>query len=291
MRIDDRGPHLDDGDLFRLTDGACSDHEVLASRRHLESCPSCTSRAAEVEAQSKGLSELVTRAGPIRATAARTNVRALAPNYRPRLWRSRRAIGIAAGILLLLTGGLVVSPARAWLTSRWAQLTSSQQTPPEDERGLASTALVPERAAIAFRPPGPHVVVEIVNHQADGTLRIVVEPGDSVVASIHGGEGTEEFVLLTDGVRIANPESSTAIYVVRLPPVFSSVSVVVAGQEVDRLVIQPGGPPISREFVLRRERAPIRDAPRPYPLAWDSMPAPCSLFQETTREERCREQE
>lgn len=254
MRIDDRSPHLDDADLFRLTDGACSDHEALALRRHLESCPSCAHRAAEVETQSKTLAELITRAGPIRVTTSRTDLRALAPSVRSPLWRTRRSLGVAAGILLLVTAGLVVPPARAWLASRWSQLTAPRQEPPEGEHGPGSdTALAPERAAIVFRPRGPHVVVEVANRQADGTLRIMIEPGASVVAAIHGGEGAEEFVLLTDGIRFANPEASTATYVVRIPPVFSSVSVVIAGQEIARLDIPPGGPSVAQEFMLRRE--------------------------------------
>ncbi len=129
----------------------------------------------------------------------------------------------------------------------------------------APALLGPEWAAVAFTPQGPDVVVEVANRQADGMLRIVVEPGDSVVASIHGGQGTEEFILLTDGIRIANPEASTATYVVRLPPVFTSVSVVVTGQEVGTLAIPPGGPPIAREFVLGEAVRYVQDQASRHP--------------------------
>ena len=253
MAVETGGRHVDDGDLARLADGECTDEEQRALREHIASCVACRRAVEDFATFSQSFSQVVTKAGPVSprpsghgsdvARAGPSNIRLFAGWS----WRTKAA----AAVVLIAAASVAVPPARAWLAERWAEITARNPVAEEDSTQVAPVERPPtERAAITFRPEGTSFVVEVLNRQGEGSLRIAVSGQTTARAAVIGGEGQEGLTLLLQGLRISNPVGSTASYVITLPDYVAAVTVRIAGRITAEFSIVRGEDVAPRVFRL-----------------------------------------
>lgn len=227
--------HVADGTLMRWLDQECDAAERVDVARHLEYCDACQAR----------LTATRHRAELVSAALRRFDVRTAPPSQRTR-WAARAA----AAAMFLAAIGATVAPVRAWVVDRvtaiWSGIVEPSQVPSSTPQ--ASPGLAPARATVTFSPAGEVFVVEVTARQADG--RLIIESGDDETATaiIEGGDGSEQLVVLPNGLRVVNGSGGRASYRVRLPPRVRAVYAVIAG-----------APPI-------RFDAPTARGPRELPL-------------------------
>jgi hypothetical protein len=206
--------HVEDGALIRQLDREDIPEEQADVAAHLEACPRCTVRLAELA-----------HAGDALSTALRA-ADVPAPRRRP---VPRWGLRAAAAALVVVGIGGAVRPVRAWILERtgmlWEAVTGRSAVP------TAIAPAAPDRSAsVAFVPSGNEFTLEVTAHQSGGVLRLETVAGDTAVAVVLGGSGLEDLVVLPTRLRIVNPEASSASYVIRLPARLARVRVLVGGR-------------------------------------------------------------
>jgi anti-sigma factor RsiW len=225
--------HADDADLVRLLDDEAPDAERGAIESHLTACGSCARRFASLKARSARLSDRLTA----------SDLPAPAPALRPA--RRRRVLAdprwrVAAALVLLLGGTLLVEPVRAWIVDAagllWAKATGHSRATPMVPAPAPAPA--PGAGSVTFVPAEPGFTVQVTRRQAEGSLTVETGAGPEASAAIAGGEGPAELVVMPDGLRIVNAAASTRSYHVRVPPSVSRVVIEVGGTVI-RVVPAP----------------------------------------------------
>ena len=91
--------------------------------------------------------------------------------------------------------------------------------------------------AVSFASPPGTFVLRLAGRQAAGTLIVEAAERADASATVTGRRDSVELLVLPDGLRIVNPRSATAGYVVRVPGGLSRV-VLQIGQEAP-IVLEP----------------------------------------------------
>lgn len=227
---------IDDGVLVRYLDGELSASEREGVEQHTGSCADCTERIEALRRRSEALGRLlreVDAAWLASPPAARRGRR------RPLL--SRRLLA-AAATLLVVAAVTVVSPLRAWIVERsralWEFVVGSSASEGEDAAG--DRAQASPFASVSFAPATRTLVIEVAERQDAGTVTVESVETPMVSATIAGGAGPGDLVVLPGRLRIANAASSTASYRVSVPPGIERVEVWVAGAVV--VTLRPSQP-------------------------------------------------
>ena len=220
--------HVEDGALVRHLDGEGAAEERATVTAHLGACTRCAARLADLRRTADAL------------TVALGAADEAASRARP---RPRWGVGVAAALVVLAGIGGMVRPVRAWIGDRilnaWELVTGRADGGP--------VPLTPSRSAsVAFVPVGDELTLEVTVRQMEGVLQIETGPGDTAVAVVRNGTGTEDLVVLPNALRIVNTRASTASYVLRVPARLSRVRVRVG--DAAEWHYRPGGAP--REIEL-----------------------------------------
>jgi hypothetical protein len=166
----------------------------------------------------------------------------------------------AAIVLVLIGGAMAVAPVRAWIVDALQRLMGSESVMPAPD-----PAVVPappgDPFAFTFDLTGTVIAIEIDHVQASGTLTIrqadVARPG----AEIRAGNAEEGFVVLPSGLRITNSATSTASYVIVVPPTITRATLRIAGASPATYALDR----IGSEHVVDLTESPPdgRGSPRP----------------------------
>ena len=222
--------HVADGALMRWLDEDCDTVERRDVARHLEICSACRARLAEWRQ----------RADLVRAALRRLDVSAPSTPKRAR-WPVRAA----AAVILLAAFGATVSPVRAWLvervTSLWTAVAGPAGAPSPDATPQVPPAPMPSRTTVTFRPATEVFMMEIAAWQAEGELVIESGGGETATATIEGGDGSEQLVVLPTGLRLVNASDGRASYRIRLPSLVRTVHVLIADASPIRFRIPSAG--------------------------------------------------
>ncbi len=263
MRIEIRtaGPHAEDAELVRLLDGEGGEEERERTLAHMAVCTSCTERLEMIRHRGARLSELLAgwEADAIEVPEppvplsdierARARGRSPAPALLP-VW-----MRVAAGIVLLLGVGLTVSPLRAWVIERWAQVSAQLAgrevvEQPERPHGAASGHVV------SFLPEGDEFLLQVDAAQAEGVLELLIEAVPRASAEISAGAAGENLLVLPYGLRIRNAAGSQASYRVTLPAALRQVRVSIGDAPAVSYDPRTLTLPARRVLDLRQERRP-----------------------------------
>ncbi len=201
--------HVEDGALVRYLDHECDSIERVEVEAHLDGCDSCGTRVAELRRHSASVS-----------IALRAVDRPMLARRPARRWGMRAA---AAALVVLGVAGSV-RPVRAWIIGKTQALWATVMGSRDEQPGPAPGAPV-RSASVTFVPSGTEFTVEIVSRQQTGRLVVSAIPGDSATTVVLDGSGTENLIVLPTGLRIANSESSSASYEIRLPDRLARIQV------------------------------------------------------------------
>lgn len=252
--------HLEDADLVRWLDGEGAPEARARWEDHLEGCGRCRQEADALRAESEAVAhwlaaaDFENRAGAeVGAGAGFGADSADRPVSSPGRPRKRRRSAVTAGgtllraaaIVLVLAAPLAAIPAvRGWVAERVGLASDPVAVAPED--AAVATA---GPASIRFLPaPGPFQVM-VESAQTGGTLTIGRAEGAEAVFEMTGAGRDTEPTVSAGGIHIANPPTSTASYVLRVPAAVEPVIVTwpggtlhVSGPEIDgRVTLQLDG--------------------------------------------------
>jgi anti-sigma factor RsiW len=242
-------PHPDDGALVRHLDGEGPPDEQKTVSAHLAECAACARRHRTLEAQAQALTHVLARTDPL--------PRPFDLRRERRAGRSRFFPWAAAAAVLLVVGAiaLVVSPGRAWVLERWADVrrlvgapraTPAPQAPP---RVHADTVGI-----VSFTPTSDVLVVRVTARQGEGSLLLETTTAPAASASVSNGGDGEELIVLPGELRIANTAASRASYRVILPARLRRVVVLIGAEPP--ISIAPVPPGERRSLDLREEVRP-----------------------------------
>jgi hypothetical protein len=245
------GPHADESALVRHLDGEGSPEERASVSAHLAACEECDRQYRTLAARAKAFADLLARTDPLpRPFALRLERRTARSRFRP--WAAA-----AAALLVVGSIALVVSPGRAWILERWADvrrllgapLASPDPQPP-------APAAVDTVGVVSFTPASDILIVRVTARQAEGSLLLetTTAPAASAVVSNRGGGDGEELIVLPDELRIANTTTSRATYRVVLPSRIRRVVVLIAAEPP--VSIAPLVPGDRRSLDLREPARP-----------------------------------
>lgn len=219
--------HIDDGALVRWMDDECDRTERGTLVAHLETCSDCRGR----------LGTLRTRADRVRVLLQLTDTTRQGKGRR-RPW----PLHAVAASLLLLAGGLLVEPVRAWVVDRvvgaWAAVTGGASETSQPAAAPQAPALPRPEGGVSFVPTGDVFTLEVSARQRTGTLSVSLVQGETARAVVRGGAGDEALVVLPAGLRIENDTDSEADYLIELPAGLAAVRVLVRGEPPR--VLDPG---------------------------------------------------
>ena len=218
--------HVEDGDLMRLLDTECSDTEDRMLRMHLAACKDCKGRHDRIARLSHRFSALlfeleepvpgqITQVTESRKAKTRTTAKP---------WWSRRVLRVAAVVTLILTGAAVVSPVRAWVIDALRSILGADASTPAQQQTPGSL--------VSFVPSGGEFLVEFLETQATGVLRVYVDTTDAASARMIGQAAGEGFLVQSAGLTIRNTNASEVSYELRLSRTCSSFEVRIAGAVV-----------------------------------------------------------
>lgn len=231
----DRGPHIDDGDLIRLSDGECSPEEAKQIRTHIDNCPECKGNSDTLTDTSAVFSSLLAELEPTAPLEVVRGVDAgdspLSPKTQRLHFVSPRAMR-AAAVLAATVLVFAATPARALFLQGWDVLRSlvtatTSESPISDD--VPEVATPEPSSVISFTPRGPTFRLEFMQRPATGTLVLVFDSAATASVGLVGGDGTDGIVLLPGGLRVHNSTSSFGGYQLQLPLSLSSVHVFLAG--------------------------------------------------------------
>ena len=228
--------HPGDVELVQLMDGELPDETSASVRAHIDGCCSCRERIEELEGISGWFHSTVEETDSAIEVDEMARARALsAVRIAARNKTERQPLvpqgwfRAAAAILLIIGGGLSVSPLRAWLLD-----------PGGEEAVQAPVVAAPVQAAapadagarLSFRPVTASFTIELANPQTVGTVTIGRSPTGQASAQIIGGTEQESVMILPSGLRIENAPESTASYRILLPATLVRQFEITSGSEV-----------------------------------------------------------
>ncbi|MFQ5705489.1 MAG: hypothetical protein ACE5HT_15905 [Gemmatimonadales bacterium] len=231
------GQHIDDSDLIRLLDGECEDAEERVLQNHLNGCVQCHRRSDDLARLSERFSVLLLDLDEPLAVQAESPQRSHVVQTTKqdgvvRPWHSRRSLRLLAAVAALVVVIVSVGPAYAWVAPRWQMFRSLIAGAQPAETGIQVSPPV-----VSFVPAGAEFRIDFARTQAEGTVSIVADSTASASASILGGDGRDELVVLRSGLRVLNRPESSASYHLRLPRALKVVEVRVGGVVVARYSI------------------------------------------------------
>ena len=152
----------------------------------------------------------------------------------------------AAAIVLIVAGAIGVRPVRAWIVQAaravWAATLG-------EHRARGTEAAPPTGAGtVTFQPAAGSFVIRVARVQAGGTLTIETATGETAAATLTGGRGEAELVVLPDGLRIVNDSLSSASFLVRVPSRLARIEVGVGGRVI-RVLVPPATGAVARWVV------------------------------------------
>ena len=213
--------HLDDAMLVRHLDDRAGDANSDA-RAHLVTCGRCLARLELVRQRSDALGAALKRAPvvPLDARAREEQCAAIETRLATRKRASRRAplwhspwLRAAAGIVIVAGIAAAAPPVRAWIAARVDALTSA----PRPERGTSAAPRESAREAptseVYFATTGRELEITFTARQAAGEI-LVTRAGEAR-SSVSVIGGSEELVVLPNGVRVRNEATSTSSYLIR----------------------------------------------------------------------------
>lgn len=249
--------HLEEGDLVRLLGDELSTHERAAAEAHLGSCDACAARlsrcGADLEEATRLLNALpVAAVDPARRARSLEAVRGAvtrhaghvapaAPVTRTRFDRGRRfipstALARAAAVAgLLVAGGVAASPAGAWIVDRVRDLIQPAQ--PVTVAEPEPSTLPAHSSVVAFTPVGTELVLEFNSAQEHGELVLRIDAAPGASATVTGGEGDLDVVVLPGALRIRNDYDMAARYEVVVPAHLERLRVRVG--DAEEMVLNP----------------------------------------------------
>lgn len=245
---DDRS-HVDDGDIVRLLDGECGPEEARRLRAHLDVCEDCRGNADSLESAAEQFSRMLAQ---VETTSPAGGSVIKASQSMSRRWSTPKLLRIAA-VFAAVVLAFSVTPARAWIALGWEKLTSLVASePPTAAVDLPETSedVLDASSVVGFSPRGDEFRLEFVNRPNQGTLVLIIDSMTTATASVFGGDGADDLIVLPDGLRIGNMTTSTGDYEVRLPLTLSAVVVYVAGEIALTLDLSEISSPIRRELGL-----------------------------------------
>lgn len=236
--------HPPDGDLVRLVDGEDDTDDV---RDHVEACDRCRSRLRRLRRRSDGLSRLLEATDPLVRTSA-TGAHGGADDRigadrgddgrgdRGARWIPRRRwTRIAAGVALLLAGGMAIQPVRAWVVDRARDVVERLRSGGAEDGGSLPDA---GGTSVAFVPEESELSIHVEHAQMAGALELVASADRrQVEASIGRAEsgGSASLEVLPSGLRIRNERSSSTSYRVIVPSSLAEVRVRIADRPTARV--------------------------------------------------------
>jgi hypothetical protein len=259
IEIQTAGPHAEDAELVRLLDGEGEAEERERTLAHTAICGLCAERMEMIRHRGARLSELLAgwEADAIEvpepplplSDIERARRRVARPAPLPGWMR------LAAGIVLLLGVGMAVSPLRAWVIERWAQVSAQLAgrevvEQPERPHGAASGHVV------SFLPEGDEFLLQVDAAQAEGVLELLIEAVPRASAEISAGAAGENLLVLPYGLRIRNAAGSQASYRVTLPAALRQVRVSIGDAPAVSYDPRTLTLPARRVLDLRQERRP-----------------------------------
>ena len=256
----DGGPHIDDGDLIRLSDGECSPEEAKQIRTHIDDCSECKDNSDTLANTSVAFSSLLAELEPTVPLEVVRGGDLGAPTLPPKTHRfqfvSPRAMK-AAAVLAVTVLVFTATPARALFLQGWEVLRSlvtatTSELPISDE--VPEIATPEPSSVISFTPRGPTFRLEFTRRPASGTLVLLFDSAATASAGLVGGDGTDGIVLLPGGLRVHNSTSSFGSYQLQLPLSLSSVHVYMAGSVELVIDVKSAPGPFIRELDLSGEQ-------------------------------------
>lgn len=224
-----RTPENTDADLIRYLDGELSAEERARVAAALATDAALADRFARLKRRSMRLGALLAAVAPSDVeTAAAHPSRAARPARRPEAqtgWLKAAIIIIAISL-----GAVLVPPVRAWIVHQLQRLATAPAGAPSAAAPTTGPQREPGVLELQF-DVGPSATFEITiaQAQAGGELRIRSVNGERAGATRTGGDGGEEMLISSGGLRIGNLETSGASYEVLLP------------SRVQRVVVRIGG--------------------------------------------------
>lgn len=232
--------HLDEGALVRLADGVAGPDEAA----HAAACAVCALRHDHFARRAAAFRLLLAAADvvppPLWFDPARRATR-------PRVMMPAR-LRLAAALALALAGAFGVRPVRAWIAGAAGAIWSAVVGERTDAPAPAPFVQEPS-SRVTFDAQGPVFTVRVAGRQAAGALVVETVVGDAS-ASADEGTGPLEFVILPDGLRIANTVETARGYLVRLPAGLARITVQIGDEPP--LVHRPAGPGERWRFELQR---------------------------------------
>jgi hypothetical protein len=235
--------HLTDAEVLGVADAQLGVSLRARADAHLAGCDDCADRLQRLRLRQHRLSALL-RETDFDVPAAAPPVPGVADIGSARERRTAHAmprafptwLRIAAAIVLLLTATLAIPPVQAavvgWLRAQWSRITGETAV-------QAPAPPTPARRGdmhIAFEHGGDEFRLELAVAQPGGTIAIRRGEGTDVVADADRPD--IEPVLLPGGLRLLNAAAADASYELTVPPTVTTVTVVVAGETVARLMTQ-----------------------------------------------------
>jgi hypothetical protein len=224
--------HVEDGDLMRLLDTECSDQEDRMLRMHLAACADCKKRHDRIARLSQRFSALLFQLEepvPRDITPVPESRKAQTrPDVKP--WWSRRVLRVAAVVALILAGAAAVTPVRAWVIDAFRSILGADASAPVQQQTPGSL--------VSFVPSGSEFLVEFLEQQSTGVLRVYVDTTDAASARIIGRAAGEGFLVQSAGLTIRNTSESSVSYELRLPRTCETFEVRIAGAVVWRYEVR-----------------------------------------------------
>ena len=224
--------HVEDGDLMRLLDTECSDEEDRMLRMHLAACADCKRRHDRIARLSHRFAALLfelEEPAPRKITPVHESRKATTqPAVKP--WWSRRVLRVAAVVVLILAGAAAVTPVRAWVIDAFRSLLGADKTAPVQQQTPGSL--------VSFVPSGGEFLVEFLETQTVGVLRVYVDTTEAASARMIGTTAGEGFLVQSAGLTIRNTSESSVSYELRLPRTCQSFEVRIAGAVVWRYEVR-----------------------------------------------------
>ena len=226
--------HIEDGDLMRLLDTECSEEEDRMFRIHLAACRNCRQRHDRIARLANRFSAMLFELeepvpGP---TTPVPQARKPETPTQPQPWWSRKALRVAAVVALILAGAATVTPLRAWVIEAFRSILGADTRAPPVEQTTGSL--------VSFVPTGGEFLVEFLEAQASGVLRVYVDTTNVASARMIGVEAGEGFLVQRSGLTIRNSSASRMSYEVHLPRTCESLEVRVAGTVVWQYEVKAG---------------------------------------------------
>lgn len=227
------GPHLDDGALLALIDGALAPGERAAAERHVAECADCRATWAELEGVAAHVGRVLAAGDPPAVVppfvpVERTPVRSIdTARSRPRTrWRIAAAIAAAAAL------AVARDPLLALARGLWDRATGEVATvaaPAPVVRPAAS-----RRELLRLVPDGHTLTVDLPSRSERTALAVARTAGDMIVLAT--ADPTADVLVLPDQVvRVRNVSAEAAAFDLAVPAAVDSVVVTAGGAVVRRL--------------------------------------------------------